>query len=65
VQDLLANEYSPERMGLPGNGDSGIMSSWYVCSVIALYPNSGQPYYIASALFTNARIDLGDEKPSR
>ncbi len=60
VRDLLSGEYSTGRTGLPGNDDSGTMSSWYVWSAMGLYPNAGQPYYyIGSPLFTQASIDLG------
>ncbi len=60
VRDLLESQYSTGRAGLPGNDDSGTMSSWYVWSAIGLYPNAGQPYYyIGSPIFTSASIDLG------
>ena len=58
---LLAKQYSTGRSGLPGNDDSGTMSSWYVWGAIGLYPNAGQPYYyIGSPIFTRASISLGD-----
>ncbi len=60
VRDLLEGQYSTGRSGLPGNDDSGTMSSWFVWSAIGLYPNAGQPYYyIGSPIFTKADIDLG------
>jgi predicted alpha-1,2-mannosidase len=60
VRDLLEGQYSTGRAGLPGNDDSGTMSSWYVWSALGLYPNAGQPYYyIGSPIFTSASIDLG------
>jgi predicted alpha-1,2-mannosidase len=61
VRYLLAEQYSTGRSGLPGNDDSGTMSSWYVWGAIGLYPNAGQPYYyIGSPIFTRASISLGD-----
>ncbi len=63
VRDILQGEYSTGRAGLPGNDDSGTMSSWYVWSAMGLYPNAGQPYYyIGSPLFTRATMDLGGGK---
>jgi len=60
VRQILANEYMTGRGGLPGNDDSGAMSSWYVWSAMGLYPNAGQPYYyICSPLFQRSTINLG------
>jgi predicted alpha-1,2-mannosidase len=60
VRRILATEYMIGRGGLPGNDDSGAMSSWYVWSAIGLYPNAGQPfYYICSPLFQRSIINLG------
>ncbi len=60
VRRILATEYTTGRGGLPGNDDSGAMSSWYVWAAIGLYPNAGQPfYYICSPLFQRATINLG------
>jgi predicted alpha-1,2-mannosidase len=60
VRRILATEYATGPGGLPGNDDSGAMSSWYVWAVIGLYPNAGQPfYYIGSPLFQRSTISLG------
>jgi predicted alpha-1,2-mannosidase len=60
VRRILATEYMTGRGGLPGNDDSGAMSSWYVWGAIGLYPNAGQPfYYICSPLFGRSTINLG------
>jgi predicted alpha-1,2-mannosidase len=60
VRRILSTEYATGRGGLPGNDDSGAMSSWYVWGAVGLYPNAGQPfYYIASPLFERSTIDLG------
>lgn len=60
VRELLATQYRDGRGGLPGNDDSGTMSSWYVWGAMGLYPNAGQPYYyIGSPLFRRVAIDLG------
>ena len=60
VRHILATEYTTGRGGIPGNDDSGAMSSWYVWASIGLYPNAGQPYYyICSPLFRRSRTNLG------
>ncbi|MFN2499123.1 MAG: GH92 family glycosyl hydrolase [Pyrinomonadaceae bacterium] len=60
VRRILATEYTTGRGGLPGNDDSGAMSSWYIWGAIGLYPNAGQPYYyICSPLFQRSTINLG------
>lgn len=60
VRRILATEYTTGRGGLPGNDDSGAMSSWYVWASMGLYPNAGQPfYYICSPLFSRSTINLG------
>jgi predicted alpha-1,2-mannosidase len=60
IRRILATEYRTGRGGLPGNDDSGAMSSWYVWAAIGLYPNAGQPiYYIGSPLFQRSTINLG------
>lgn len=60
VRHILATEYMTGRGGLPGNDDSGAMSSWYVWGAVGLYPNAGQPfYYICSPLFARSTINLG------
>jgi predicted alpha-1,2-mannosidase len=59
VRHILGTEYTTGRGGLPGNDDSGAMSSWYVWGALGLYPNAGQPYYyICSPLFRRATINL-------
>jgi predicted alpha-1,2-mannosidase len=63
VRRILATEYLTGRSGLPGNDDSGAMSSWYVWAAMGLYPNAGQPfYYISSPLFQRTEIALEGER---
>ena len=60
VRRLMQSEYRTGRAGLPGNDDSGTMSSWYVWNAIGLYPNAGQDfYYVGSPVFTHVAINLG------
>lgn len=61
VRALLAAKYHTGRNGLPGNDDSGAMSSWYVWSALGLFPNAGQPfYYLTSPLFTRTVVEVGE-----
>jgi putative alpha-1,2-mannosidase len=60
VRRILATEYMTGRGGLPGNDDSGAMSSWYIWGALGLYPNAGQAYYyVCSPLFQRSIINLG------
>lgn len=63
VRELLDTKYQNKRTGLPGNDDSGCMSSWYVFSSMGFYPIAGQDLYlIGSPLFSHIKIDLGNGK---
>lgn len=46
VQQIISTHYHAGRDGLPGNDDSGAMSSWLAFHMLGLYPNAGQPYYL-------------------
>jgi len=49
--------------GVPGNDDSGAMSSWYIFSSIGFFPNSGQDlYYFTSPHYANTVINLDNGK---
>jgi predicted alpha-1,2-mannosidase len=45
IRQIIAASYNTSRNGLPGNDDSGAMSSWLAFHMIGLYPNAGQSYY--------------------
>lgn len=49
VREIVAANYSDTPMGLPGNDDSGAMSSWLAFHLIGLYPNAGQDYYLINS----------------
>ncbi|ORY68498.1 alpha-1,2-mannosidase family protein-like protein [Pseudomassariella vexata] len=54
--------YNTGRSGVPGNDDSGSMSSWIVWNMIGIYPVVTQPVYlILSPRFENMTIRLGDD----
>ena len=46
LQEIIARSYHTGRNGLPGNDDSGAMSSWYVFGVMGIFPNAGQDVYL-------------------
>ncbi len=49
------------RGGLPGNNDTGALSSWYVWCALGLFPVSGQDkMYIANPLVSSATVKLAN-----
>ncbi len=46
VRQIITDNYNDSPTGLPGNDDSGAMSSWLVFHMMGLYPNAGQDYYL-------------------
>ncbi|MCR4810862.1 MAG: glycoside hydrolase family 92 protein [Prevotella sp.] len=46
IHQIIAANYSDTPDGLPGNDDSGAMSSWLAFHMMGLYPNAGQDYYL-------------------
>jgi predicted alpha-1,2-mannosidase len=59
VKQLLEENYTTAPDGLPGNDDTGTMSTWAVFSMMGLYPDCpGEPYYtITTPLFDTIEID--------
>ena len=56
-------QFGPGRGGLPGNDDSGGLSSWYVWASLGLFPIAGQSLYLVNApSFAEARIALADDE---
>jgi predicted alpha-1,2-mannosidase len=49
VSKILHDQYSTSRSGVPGNDDSGAMSSWFVFHSMGFYPNAGQDVYLISS----------------
>lgn len=63
VRIIVNKHYSDTPAGLPGNDDSGAMSSWFAFHTLGLYPNAGQDYYILHApLVKGASLHLNDNK---
>ncbi|APZ47331.1 alpha-mannosidase [Polaribacter reichenbachii] len=46
IGEIIRNNFNATNFGLPGNDDSGAMSSWLAFHMMGLYPNAGQPYYL-------------------
>ena len=46
VHQIINENYSDSPDGLPGNDDSGAMSSWLAFHQLGLYPNAGHDYYL-------------------
>ena len=60
VHAAVHNQFGLGRGGLPGNDDSGGLSSWYVWASLGLFPVAGQSLYLINApSFAHARLDLG------
>ena len=49
VREIVTLNYTDQPDGLPGNDDSGAMSSWLAFHMLGLYPNAGQSYYLLHA----------------
>ncbi len=61
VHAAVTNQFGVGRGGLPGNDDSGGLSSWYVWAALGLFPVAGQNLVMVNApAFAHARLRLGD-----
>lgn len=66
VRSIVADHFGDSAAGLPGNDDSGAMSSWLAFHIMGLYPNAGMPYYlINSPMVKSSTIGAGSERPFR
>ena len=63
LKKVVNENFNETRKGLPGNDDSGAMSSWLAFHTIGLYPNAGQSFYlIHSPLVAQSTIHLDNGK---
>ena len=46
VRQIIAASYHDGPSGLPGNDDSGAMSSWFAFGQMGIFPNAGQDVYL-------------------
>jgi predicted alpha-1,2-mannosidase len=59
TREIITKSYTTGPAGIPGNDDSGAMSSWLAFHMMGFYPNAGQPYYLLTAPLVRAsRIQL-------
>lgn len=63
VYELLHKHFTTEPDGIPGNDDTGTMSTWAVFSMMGLYPDCpGVPYYtLTTPTFDRVTIDLSNK----
>jgi predicted alpha-1,2-mannosidase len=63
ITRLLKTHYTDKPAGLPGNDDSGAMSSWYAFQAMGFFPVAGQDVYlIGTPKFSRTSISLGGGK---
>jgi predicted alpha-1,2-mannosidase len=63
VRSIIARNYHAGPDGLPGNDDSGAMSSWYIFGQIGIFPNAGQDVYlIGSPAYPQTMLHLAGGK---
>jgi predicted alpha-1,2-mannosidase len=66
VNALLEKAFTDQRSGIPGNDDSGAMSSWFIFQSLGFYPDAGQDFYlIGTPSFPEADITLSGGKVLR
>jgi predicted alpha-1,2-mannosidase len=66
ITELLEKAFTDQRTGIPGNDDSGAMSSWFIFNSLGFYPNAGQDtYLIGTPSFPEADITLAHGKTLR
>ena len=66
ISQELEKAFTEQRSGIPGNDDSGAMSSWFIFNSLGFYPNAGQDIYlIGTPSFPEADIHLASGKTLR
>jgi putative alpha-1,2-mannosidase len=59
VHAVVHNQFGTGRGGLPGNDDSGGLSSWYVWATLGLFPVAGQSLFLINApAWRESRIEV-------
>jgi predicted alpha-1,2-mannosidase len=63
VRKIIAESFHAGPKGLPGNDDSGAMSSWYAFGQMGIFPNAGQDVYlIGSPAYPQTTLHLAGGK---
>jgi predicted alpha-1,2-mannosidase len=66
VHLLLEKAFTDSRAGIPGNDDSGAMSSWLIFQTLGIYPVAGQDVYLISTpSIPDASLSLRNGKKLR
>lgn len=66
INALLEKAFTDQRSGIPGNDDSGAMSSWFIFQSLGFYPDAGQDFYlIGTPSFPEADLMLSSGKVLR
>lgn len=66
VHMVLEKAFTDSRAGIPGNDDSGAMSSWLIFSTLGIFPVAGQDVYLISTpSIPDASLALGNGKELR
>lgn len=59
VRSVMRYQFTTGKGGLPGNDDSGGLSSWYVWNAVGLFPVTAMPVMlIGSPIFEEAKLKL-------
>jgi putative alpha-1,2-mannosidase len=62
VHNAVQQQFGVGRGGLPGNDDSGGLSSWYVWATLGLFPVAGQNLFLVNApSFAESKLKVGDD----
>ncbi|QTE27994.1 glycoside hydrolase domain-containing protein [Pengzhenrongella sicca] len=60
VHAVVQQQFATGRGGLPGNDDSGGLSSWYVWATLGLFPVAGQNLFLINTpAWRESRIQVG------
>lgn len=62
VKIIIDENYNATHRGIPGNDDSGSMSSWLAFHMMGLYPNAGQSYYLINSPMLKQSVFLFENK---
>ncbi|MGL6160693.1 GH92 family glycosyl hydrolase [Microbulbifer sp.] len=60
IHKIIDKNYNSTRAGIPGNDDSGAMSSWLAFHMMGIFPNAGQAYYLLNTPYFK-RVTLHQE----
>jgi putative alpha-1,2-mannosidase len=63
LHECTSRVFGLGKGALPGNNDSGGLSSWYVLSCLGIYPLTGTPYCLLTTPKVNrAEFNIGEKK---